>query len=227
MNDEERQVITGIFKRLEDVAHQPRDPQAERLISDLMQRQPYAPYAMAQSLFVQEQAVNNLHQQVQALQAEVQRLGQSQQSGGFLSSLFGGGSRPSQSTFVPPSGTRPQGYAPRQAPWGGQPGGQYGQQPMQASPWGGRTSGSGFMQTAMGTAMGVAGGMMLGSALSSAFSGAQNPLESLTSGFDPANALDTGAATETETAAADTSAQDASYDDSGDMNFDDGGGDWA
>ena len=53
MNDQERQVIDDIFQRLEQVANQPRDPEAERYIADKLRRQPYAPYALAQAVFVQ------------------------------------------------------------------------------------------------------------------------------------------------------------------------------
>ena len=60
MNEQERQVIDDIFRRLEQVANQPRDPEAERFIAEKLRQQPYAPYAMAQAVFVQEQALTNL-----------------------------------------------------------------------------------------------------------------------------------------------------------------------
>ncbi|HVL70807.1 MAG TPA: DUF2076 domain-containing protein, partial [Beijerinckiaceae bacterium] len=92
MNDQERQVISDIFSRLEQVAHQPRDPEAERFIAEKVSRQPYAPYAMAQAIYVQEQALTNLNQEVEELRHEVERLrSQPQGGGGFLASLFGGG----------------------------------------------------------------------------------------------------------------------------------------
>ena len=46
MNDQERQVISDIFQRLEQVASQPRDAEAERFIQDKVRQQPYAPYAI-------------------------------------------------------------------------------------------------------------------------------------------------------------------------------------
>src|SRR5688500_18318358 len=70
MNHEERQVISDIFQRLRQVEGQSRDPEAERFIAEKVREQPYAPYAMAQSLFVQEQALNNLNAEVQRLRAE-------------------------------------------------------------------------------------------------------------------------------------------------------------
>src|SRR5829696_1082989 len=90
MNDQERQVISEIFERLEQVADQPRDPEAERFIQDRVRRQPYAPYAMAQAIVVQEQALKNLNAQLEALQAENEEL-RSRPQGGFLSSILGGG----------------------------------------------------------------------------------------------------------------------------------------
>ncbi len=65
MDNQERSVIDGIFQRLQGAASQPRDPEAERYITDKIQKQPYAPYAMAQSLFIQEQALTNLQAQVE------------------------------------------------------------------------------------------------------------------------------------------------------------------
>src|SRR5215212_7142388 len=94
MNHEERQVITDIFDRLRQVENQPRDPEAERFIADKLRLQPYAPYAMAQAIYIQEQALANLNAEVERLRAEVEHLRrQPQGGGGFLASIFGGGSR--------------------------------------------------------------------------------------------------------------------------------------
>jgi hypothetical protein len=90
MNDQERQVIDDIFRRLEQVANQPRDPEAERYIAEKVRRQPYAPYALAQAIYVQEQALANLNAELEQLRAEAER---GQAGGGFLSSIFGGGPR--------------------------------------------------------------------------------------------------------------------------------------
>jgi uncharacterized protein len=186
MNDQERQVISDIFQRLEQVATQPRDPEAERFIQDKVRQQPYAPYAMAQAIYVQEQALQNLNAQLEAAQAEIEELRQRPQGGGFLSSLFGGGAREPERprpAFGQPQpggpweqrgaqpGPGPGGMA-QGGPWtGDQPGmGQPG--PMQGGPFGGQQrGGSGFLGTALTTAAGVAGGMMIGNALMNAFGG--------------------------------------------------------
>ena len=179
MNNQEREVISDIFRRLEQVADQPRDPEAERFIAEKIRQQPYAPYAMAQAIHVQEQALTNLHQHVQQLEAELERLqNQPRQSGGLLASLFGGGSR------EPERPQRPMGASFGQPQYGAQPGDMGGQ----PGPWGGgqpgmmgagqpgpsgapQRGGSGFLGTAMMTAAGIAGGMMHGNALSSGSGG--------------------------------------------------------
>src|SRR3954447_8427278 len=74
MNDQERQVIDDIFQRLEQVANQPREPEAERYIAEKLRRQPYAPYALAQAVFVQEQALANLQADNESLRAELDRV---------------------------------------------------------------------------------------------------------------------------------------------------------
>src|SRR3954463_16527268 len=42
VNSQEREIISGIFKRLEQAANQPRDPETERFINDKIRSQPYA-----------------------------------------------------------------------------------------------------------------------------------------------------------------------------------------
>jgi hypothetical protein len=161
MNDQERQVIDDIFRRLEQVANQPRDPEAERYITEKLRSQPYAPYAMAQAIFVQEQALANLNAEFEKLQAERSRSSQ----GGFLSGLFGGGARQPEPSPGSAWG-RPAG-PPVQQPYGMPQGGMMG-----GGPWGGmQRSGGGFLQSAMATAAGVAGGVMIANALSHAFGG--------------------------------------------------------
>jgi len=187
VNSQEREIISEIFKRLEQAANQPRDPETERFIGDKIRSQPYAPYAMAQLIYVQEEAIKSLNQQLEQMRAEVERVRSQPQSGGFLSSIFGGGSRPQAE---PP---RPAG-----SPWGGQPqpgpgyGQGYGPGGPQPGPWGGQqpgmmgggAGGGGFLRGALTTAAGVAGGMVVGNALMNAFKGGHESL----GGFSAADA---------------------------------------
>jgi hypothetical protein len=172
MNDQEREVIADIFRRLEQVANQPRDPEAERFIAEKLRQQPYAPYAMAQTVFVQEQALARLQAENDQLRAELDHFSRQPQQGGFLSSIFGGGARPPEPAYNTPP-------ARHASPWGApqqmqQP---YGMPPQSRGPWGGGmmpSRGGGFLQTALSTAAGVAGGMMIANALSHAFGGDEN-----------------------------------------------------
>lgn len=172
MTPEERQVITAIFERLRTAENHPRDPEAERLISELIARQPYAPYAMAQSIYVGEQALARLNSRVCDLEARLEEARSKPQSSGFLSGLFGGdrpeprpaspGSSPQYPQGQPAPGASAYPAAPQAGPWGGQP---------QPGPWSAPAQGGGFLQNALTTAAGVAGGMVVANALSSAFSG--------------------------------------------------------
>jgi hypothetical protein len=175
MNEQEREVISDIFRRLEQVANQPRDPEAERFIAEKLRQQPYAPYVMAQAVYVQEQALANLQAENEQLRAELDQASRQPQHGGFLSGIFGGGApRPPGPAYNAPP-------ARRASPWGGPQSHAMPQQPYGTpGPWGGAMQargGGGFLQTALSTAAGVAGGMMIANALSSAFSGENNPLE--------------------------------------------------
>lgn len=180
MNSEERDVINGIFQRLEQAQSQPRDADAERFIADKLRTQPYAPYAMAQLIYVQEEAIKSLNEQLEQARGAAQQ--QPQGGGGFLSSIFGGGSRPEPQR---PSG-QPWGnqggqpsYGQQQPGYGGPQGGYGG--PQQGGPWAGQqqpSRGGGFLATALPMAAGAAGGMLLGSALSNAFAGGHSALGS-------------------------------------------------
>jgi hypothetical protein len=229
MTPQERDVIAGIFDRLKQAANQPRDPEAEAFIAERLREQPYAPYAMAQAVYVQEQALLNLQAQTEELQAQVQSLQNrpaepAPQSGGFLSGIFGGGDRPADAPAragsVPPFPQR-QAQAPSGA-WSGQarppgsaPAGGPQEQP-QPGPWTNQQAqppgrGGGFMASALTTAAGVAGGMMLGNVLTNAFGGGKSGEAKAT---EPEKAADTTAkddtSTKDDTSAADT--QQAAYD---------------
>jgi len=176
MNDQEREVISDIFRRLEQVANQPRDPEAERFIADKLRQQPYAPYAMAQTIFIQEQALGNLQAENEQLRAELDQARRQPQQGGFLSSLFGGSPRPQPPAYreAPRHQASPWGHRGAQSmqpPYGSPHGGMAGGAP---GPWGGgmmQPRGGGFLQGALATAAGVAGGVMIANALSHAFGG--------------------------------------------------------
>ena len=248
MNSEERDIINGIFQRLEQASNQPRDADAERFIADKLRAQPYAPYAMAQLVYVQEEAIKSLNQQLEEARRTSAQPAPGQ-GGGFLSSIFGGGARPEpQRPAGQPWGNQggqpgyggPQGGYPPQGGYGGpQPG--YGGQP-QGGPWGGQAParGGGFLASALPMAAGAAGGMLLGSALSNAFAGGHSHLGSaaaagLGGGGDTIvenNYYGSGGGNDDLGAALDNSPQGASFgdDSGGDFGGDLGSGnddDWA
>jgi hypothetical protein len=237
MNNQERDVITGIFQRLEQAANQPRDPEAERFIADRIRQQPYAPYAMAQTIYVQEEAMKSLQEQIEQLRAENEQLrSQGGQSGGFLSSIFGGGGRDERPGAFSRAPGGQQGYAgPQGGPWGNAPqggGGPWGQQQGFAP----QRQGSGFLGSALTTAAGVAGGMVVGNALMNAFSGGHSSLGSL-GGGDGGLLGGTGLGGATAASGSDSdwlggggndaSVQDAAYDDTADLGGSGGSDDWS
>lgn len=155
MDHNDQRAIEGLFGKLSQAARaQPhRDPEAEALISDLIAKNPGAAYYLAQTVIVQEQALDAAQAQMEQLQNQAQP-----QSGGLFGRLFGGSQ---------PQTTRPMGSRPMMAP----PTQRYGQQAQAAGPWssGRPGGGGGFMAGAAQTAMGVAGGVLLGNAIGGMF----------------------------------------------------------
>jgi len=165
MSPEERQLIAGLFERTKSAASTPRDQEAEAFISEQIKAQPAAPYLLAQTVIVQDQALQGANARIEELEARVQEL-ESKPAGGFLGGLFGG---PRPGPQRPPQQARPTG------PWNAQQGGMnpvaggyapqgWGQQQPPAPESGG------FLKGALGTAAGVAGGVLLADGIRSLFS---------------------------------------------------------
>lgn len=193
MNTEEQTLIDGLFGRIKQAEDpsQPRDAQAQARIEEHLRQQPAAPYYMAQAILVQEAALKRLDEQNKQLQAELEQAraqaeasrGQaSSGGGGFLSGLFGSGSRSPapapqpQSQFQAPP-PRPQatggGWREPSAPGYTAP---QAQQPgFAAAP--ARGGASSFLGGAMQTAAGVAGGVLLAQGISSLFNHHSQPEE--------------------------------------------------
>jgi len=75
LSNEDRRAIEGLFIRLGDVQRraEPRDPDAEALIRDEIARQPGAPYYMAQTILVQEHALQIAERRIRELEDELAR----------------------------------------------------------------------------------------------------------------------------------------------------------
>ena len=140
MSPEERQLLQGLFERIQNAGGAPRDQDAEAFIANAVKALPYAPYLLAQTVIVQDQALRAANDRLQQLEAQVRELQQRAQqqqagagSGGFLGglgSLFGGAAPPPP---PPPRAPSPgwnqtpqqggwqqptqQNYAPQPGPW--------------------------------------------------------------------------------------------------------------
>lgn len=151
MDRNDQQAIEDLFGKLAEVERQgqPRDADSETFIREQITRQPGAPYYMAQTIVVQEQALKAAQARIEQLEASA-----SQGAGGLLGGLFGGGSQNARGS-VPRTGRSPMGapaLSPQEAP---------------AS----RAGGGGFLAGAAQTAVGVAGGVLLANMLGGMFAG--------------------------------------------------------
>jgi hypothetical protein len=184
MTPEERQMLGGLFQRVNSAAATQRDPEAESFINDAVHAAPHAPYVLAQTVLVQQQALEAAAHRIQELEATGrQGAEQGQEQGSFLGNLgrtiFGGGApaAPPRPDYDPqayqraPAPPPPRGYAPP-APPQGYPAPPQGYPPQQPGPWGQQQpQGGGFLQNAASTATGVAGGVVLGNLLGGLFGG--------------------------------------------------------
>jgi hypothetical protein len=198
MSPEERQLLQGLFERIQNAGSAPRDRDAEAFIGDAIKALPYAPYLLAQTVIVQDQALRAANDRLQQLEAQVRDLEQHAQpqqagAGGFLGglgSLFGGAPPPPPPPRAPSPGWNQQpaqggwqqppqpGYGQQPGPWGapqggpvGAPGGGFG-----GGPFGGPSQGGGFLKGALGAAAGVAGGVLLADSIKGLFGGHNNLL---------------------------------------------------
>ena len=155
MDRNDQQAIEGLFGKLAEVEQQsaPRDVVSEAFIRERIAHQPGAPYYMAQTIVVQQQALAAAQARIEELEAQASE--SPRPSGGLLGSLFGDKRPPTRSSSVPQIG---------------RPGGTTLQQPIPAAAEAQR-HGGGFLAGAAQTAMGVAGGVLLGNALGGIFGG--------------------------------------------------------
>ncbi len=156
MSPEERHLLAGLFERTRIAAVAPRDREAEAFIDQQVKDQPAAPYLLAQTVIVQEQALEGANARIGELEAQVTAL-ESQASGGFLGGFLGGRGA------ARPAPQHPSG------PWGQSPG--YAAPPP--PPLQGYTpdpAGGGFLRGALGTAAAAAGGVLLADSIRNLFS---------------------------------------------------------
>ena len=145
MQDQDRDAIASVFNRIQELERQghPRDPDAEQLIHQEMQKNPASAYYLAQTVLVQQQALQHAQARIQELQKN-------------------------PSAAAQPSGANPSTAFGRRTPAAGSTAGGLGTGFGRANA---APAGGGFLAGALQTAVGVAGGMMLGNLLGSLFTG--------------------------------------------------------
>lgn len=102
MTPEDRDAIVGFFDRLRALQSE-RDPEAERLIHELMERYPQTKYYVTQMAFFLEHAQAEAQNRIRELEHALEQ----QRGGGILGGLFGGGR-----TTPPPAPVHAPGYRP-------------------------------------------------------------------------------------------------------------------
>lgn len=143
MESQERDLISGLFGRIQQFESRPRDPEAEALIAGSVARQPAAPYLLVQTVLVQEQALRAAQERIAELETKVNATPAASTS--FL------GSAPKVSPWGSPAGATPP-PRPSLVPST--------RSPLQSAVAPQPVGGS-FLRTAMATAAGVAGGALL------------------------------------------------------------------
>ena len=176
MDRNDRKAIEDLFVKLGEVEGRapPRDPEAEAFIAGQIAGQPGAPYYMAQTIVVQEQALAAAQARIEELESR-----QAEEPRGGFRMPFGGerdqpAERATRRGSVPTIGRAATDNA------------------------GVGRGGGGFLAGAAQTAMGVAGGLLLGNMLAGLFGGgseaqaAESPQTDETGVEDTGDDLDTG-----------------------------------
>jgi uncharacterized protein len=157
MTPEERKLVTELFDRLATLEDAERDPQAERLVRDGLRQAPNAPYALVQTVLVQDEALKRADARIRELESAVQPREQDTSFLGTMrDTLFGSERRGSVPTVrqgeseqrMSPAwhtGALPTGVQPTTPPAAGVPG----------------AGGGSFLGTAAAAAAGVIGGSLL------------------------------------------------------------------
>jgi uncharacterized protein len=178
MTPEERNLVIELFDRLATLEDAQRDPDAERLIRDGLRQAPNAPYALVQTVLVQDEALKRADARIRELEgASDTEPRDTSFLGGMRDSLFGKregrGSVPSvrPGEAGAPASMSPAWQTGAQAPMPGAPAGAPG------------APGGSFLGTAAAAAAGVIGGSLLMSSIRSLMGHPQGAQAA----FDPAS----------------------------------------
>jgi uncharacterized protein len=179
MTPEERNLVIELFDRLATLEDAQRDPDAERLIRDGLRQAPNAPYALVQTVLVQDEALKRADARIRELEgASDTEPRDTSFLGGMRDSLFGKREgrgtvpsvRPGEAASAPAS-MSPAWQTGAQAPMPGTPAGAPG------------APGGSFLGTAAAAAAGVIGGSLLMSSIRSLMGHPQGAQAA----FDPAS----------------------------------------
>lgn len=155
MTPQERQLVDELFDRLARLETSAREADAERAISDGLRRAPHAPYALVQTVLVQDEALKRANARIQELEGGDVA---ARPSGGFLDSMRDALLGPSQSRSSVPNVSPANGQ--RAPVWDS--GNVLGQgDPRQGSSGGNFGGGGSFLGTAAAAAAGMIGGSIL------------------------------------------------------------------
>jgi uncharacterized protein len=165
MTTQEEQMLQGLTDRVNNTQLSEKDPEAEQFLRKTLGRNPDALYILAQTLLVQQYALEQAQKQLADARDQLDQLRQQQQqpkpATSFLGNLLGRNNEPSAPP--PPQSAQPQ-FTPVPA-YPAPP-------PAFSAPQFGAPQSGGFLRSAMQTATGVAAGAL-------AFEG----IESLMHGF--------------------------------------------
>jgi uncharacterized protein len=161
MTPEERNLVIELFDRLATLEDAQRDPEAERLIRDGLRQAPNAPYALVQTVLVQDEALKRADARIRELEgAAPAETPQRDTSflGGVRESFFGKGEgRGSVPSVRPAESMSPAWHTGTQPPQPPQP-----PQAMPTGPTGAPMApGGSFLGNAAAAAAGVIGGSLL------------------------------------------------------------------
>ncbi len=150
MTSQEESMLNDLMRKINSTSLQEKDDSAERLLRDGLGRNPDAMYMLAQTVLVQNMALDQARQQIMSLQQAPQQQQQPAKATSFLGSLLGHRD-PQPSAPQPSQGYQTVNYGQPQAAQSSQF-----SQPMQQAPSGQPS----FMRSAATTAAGVAAGAL-------------------------------------------------------------------
>jgi len=219
MTPQERQRVADLFERLAQLESAPRERDAEQLIMQGLRHAPNSPYAMVQTILIQEEALIRANERIAQLEGGAEP---AQPGGGFLDTLRG--------AFAGQASTPPRGSVPSSRSMGVPPGFRPGAAPATGQPQQEVGRGGSFLGQAASIAAGVVVGSMVADALRGQFGSKAGESASQQASTQPEAQPDAQAqqaSNEQDSGDQDADYETADLDDGGFDGGDFGGGDFA